>query len=97
MNPGSVGALSLMLIPGTPLHADEQGGTFELPSPQEMLLELRTMLEQTQMRGVFYANHASNYLPIRARLPRDRAEALAQVDAALEGRAPLKPEWLRAY
>ena len=63
----------------------------------EMLLELRTLLEQTEMRGMFYANHASNYYPIRARLPRDRAEALGQLDAALAGRAALKPEWMRAY
>jgi radical SAM superfamily enzyme YgiQ (UPF0313 family) len=97
MNPGAVGALSLMLIPGTPLHSDEVSGTFELPSPHELLVELRTMVENIEMRGMFYANHASNYLPIRARLPRDRAEALEQIDAALAGRAPLRPEWLRAY
>lgn len=95
MNPGNVGALSLMLIPGTPLYADSQSGKFEMPSQREILLELRTMLERTEIRGMFYANHASNYLPIRARLPRDRAEALAQVDAALEGRVALVPEWAR--
>jgi radical SAM superfamily enzyme len=95
MSPSSVGALSLMLIPGTPLYEDLESGHFELPSPHEMLLELRTIIEHTEMRGVFYANHASNYLPIRARLPRDRNEALAQVDAALQGKVPLKPEWLR--
>jgi radical SAM superfamily enzyme YgiQ (UPF0313 family) len=95
MNPGSVGALSLMLIPSTPLFEDEATGRFELPRQHEILLELRTMLEHTEIKGMFYANHASNYLPIRARLPRDRGEALAQVDAALNGRIPLKPEWMR--
>jgi len=97
MNPSSVGALSLMVIPRTPLHMDAERGDFTLPDAKGMLLELRTMLERTEMRGMFYANHASNYLPIRARLPRDRDEALAQLDAALEGRAALKPEWMRAY
>lgn len=97
MNPSSVGALSLMVIPRTPLYMDAERGDFTLPDARGMLLELRTMLERTEMRGMFYANHASNYLPIRARLPRDRDEALAQVDAALEGRAALKPEWMRAY
>lgn len=95
MDPSYVGALSLMLIPGTPLDADVRAGRFEIPSAHEMLLELRALIEHTSMRGVFYANHASNYLPIRARLPRDRAEALAQVDAALQGRIPLTPEWAR--
>jgi radical SAM superfamily enzyme YgiQ (UPF0313 family) len=95
MNPAYVGALSLMLIPGTPLYEDVRAKQFEVPSAQEMLLELRTMLAETEMHGVFYANHASNYLPIRARLPRDRAEALAQVESALAGRVPLTPEWMR--
>lgn len=97
MSPASVGALSLMLIPGTPLEAAARSGQFELPSPRELLLELRSIVELTQMRGMFYANHASNYYPLRARLPRDRQEALAQLDAAIAGHAPLKPEWLRAY
>lgn len=95
MSPAYVGALSLMLIPGTPLFSESHAGSFELPEPKEMLRELRTMLEQTEMHGVFYANHASNYLPIRARFPRDRAEALAQVDAALAGKVALTPEWMR--
>jgi radical SAM superfamily enzyme YgiQ (UPF0313 family) len=97
MNPSRVGALSLMLIPGTPLFQDAQEGRFQLPSPHQMLHELRTIIQQTQMRGVFYANHSSNYLPLRARLPRDREEALAQLDAALAGRHPLKPDWMRRY
>jgi radical SAM superfamily enzyme YgiQ (UPF0313 family) len=95
MNPSQVGALSLMLIPGTPLYRDYEQGQFEPLSPRELLLELRTIMEHTEMRGWFYANHASNYLPLRARLPRDRDEALAQIDAALLGHTPLKPEWMR--
>lgn len=95
MKPSQVGALSLMLVPGTPLYRDFEAGQFEVPSPREILIELRTMLEHTDMRGWFYANHASNYLPIRARLPRDRDAALAEVDAALAGETPLKPEWMR--
>ncbi|MGC4066437.1 MAG: radical SAM protein [Polyangiaceae bacterium] len=95
MNPAYVGALSLMVIPGTPLYEDVKAKVFEVPSAQEMLLELRTLLADTEMHGIFYANHASNYLPIRARLPRDRAEALAQVESALLGRVPLTPEWMR--
>jgi len=95
MNPSRVGALSLMMIPGTPLYSDMEQGAFELPTPQEMLHELRTIVAHTEMRGILYANHASNYLPLRARLPRDRTLALAEVDAALQGRVALKPEWLR--
>jgi len=95
MKPHYVGALSLMLVCGTPLYRDAEQGEFAPLSPRELLLELRTLVEHTEMRGWFYANHASNYLPLRARLPRDRDQALAQIDAALSGQMPLVPEWLR--
>ncbi len=97
MDPDYVGALSLMLIPGTPLHADYEAGRFELPGATEMLSELRTMLAGTDLSdGLFHANHASNYLPIRARLPRDKKTTLRLIDDALAGRIALRPEFLRA-
>jgi len=96
IDPEYVGALSLMLIPGTLLHKDYTAGRFPLLKPDEMLQELRMMIEHTVLtRGLFHANHASNYLPIKARLPRDKAATLKLIDDALEGQLPLKPEWLR--
>ena len=97
IDPEYVGALSLMLIPGTPLYKDYVAGRFQLLKPDELLLELRAMIEHTDLsRGLFHANHASNYLPIKARLPRDKTDILKHIDEALSGRMPLKPEWLRA-
>ena len=97
IDPDYVGALSLMLIPGTPLDDDYQAGRFELIEPVEMLAELRTMFAHTDLTsGLFHANHASNYLPIRARMPKDKDLTLALIDQALEGKIQLKPEYLRA-
>jgi radical SAM superfamily enzyme YgiQ (UPF0313 family) len=97
IDPEYVGALSLMLIPGTPLHADFTAGSFPLLSPAEMLRELGTMIAHTTLsRGLFHANHASNYLPIKARLPRDKEATLQLIDRALSGEVALKPEYLRA-
>ncbi len=97
IDPEYVGALSLMLIPGTPMYEDYDAGRFELPGPMEMLRELRTMIAHTDMsRGLFHANHASNYLPIRARFPKEKEKTLALIDDALQGRVNLKPEWMRA-
>ncbi len=97
IDPDYVGALSLMLIPGTPLYQDYVSGKFRLIEPQQMLAELRTMIASTNLsRGLFHANHASNYLPIRARLPKEKASTLQLIDAALDGKVPLKPEYLRA-
>ena len=97
MDPDYVGALSLMLLPNTPLGRDFEEGRFRLVSPMEMLSELKTMIAHTDLSGgLFYANHASNYLPIKARLPRDKEAAVSLIDQALEGDVPLKPEFMRA-
>ena len=97
IDPDYVGALSLMLIPGTPLYQDYSSRKFRLIEPQQMLAELRTMIASTNLtRGLFHANHASNYLPIRARLPKEKTSTLRLIDEALEGKIPLKPEYLRA-
>jgi hypothetical protein len=62
-----------------------------------MLAELRTMLAETHLsQGLFHANHASNYLPIKARLPKDKAATLRLIDRALAGEVSLKPEFMRA-
>ncbi len=97
IDPEFVGALSLMLIPGTPMHDDFEDERFELIEPQEMLRELETMLAHTHMSsGLFHANHASNYLPIRARMPADKEKTLQLIRRALGGGVQLKPEYLRA-
>jgi len=97
IDPDYVGALSLMLIPGTPLFKDCQSAKFDLIEPDEMLAELRAMFAATNLsRGLFHANHASNYLPIKARLPRDKETTLHLIDQALAGKIALKPEYLRA-
>ncbi len=96
MNPPCVGALSLMPVEGTKLYERLAAGEFQLMNPRQTLEELRIMLEHTELRpGMFYANHASNYLPLRVRLPQDKTGALAMIDSALRGEIPLTPEWLR--
>lgn len=39
---------------------------------------------------------ASNYLPVKARLPKEKKQALDLIDMALQGRVDLRPEWMRA-
>ena len=97
IDPEYVGALSLMLIPGTPLYAEYEAGRFPILEPEETLRELRTMISHTDLSGgLFHANHASNYLPIKARLPEDKAAALRLINRALAGEIQLKPEYMRA-
>jgi radical SAM superfamily enzyme YgiQ (UPF0313 family) len=96
IDPDYVGALSLMLVPGTRLCEMEREGRFVLPGAKAMLVELKTMIEHTELSyGVLSANHASNYLPFQVHLPGQKKEAIALLDAALAGVIGLKPEMLR--
>jgi len=97
MDPTYVGALSLMLLPNTPLGRDYQQGRFSLIGPRDMLKELKAMMSHTDLSaGLFHANHASNYLPIKARFPRDKAATISLLEKALSGEVPLTPEFMRA-
>jgi radical SAM superfamily enzyme YgiQ (UPF0313 family) len=97
MDPDFVGALTVMLIPGTPLYEEFRSGLFELPDQKELLIELREMIRHTHLsKGLFYSNHASNYLSVKARLPKGKQDALDLIDRALQGDIGLRPEWMRA-
>ncbi len=99
MDPDYVGALSVITVPGTPLHDEYMAGKFKVPEPFELIMELRTMIAESRFTNcVFRSNHASNYLPVKATLPRDRQEILRAIDHVLnaQDQGMLRPEFLRA-
>ena len=98
MNPAYASALTLTLVPGTPLFEEAQQGRFVLPSSFALLKELKLLLENTHVnRCQFAANHASNYLPIKGRLPDERLALLTMLGRVLESQieSVLVPEWMR--
>lgn len=98
IDPEYVGALTLMLPPGTPIYDDARKGDYQLPDQIELLAELGVLFAHTELsNGMFTANHASNYLPIRAQLPQDREKVMGLIKKALEGKVNLRPEWMRAF
>jgi len=97
IDPDYVGALTLMIMPGTTLANDLSSGQFELPDNAGLLMELREMIASTHLsRGLFFSNHASNYLPVKVRYPEGKEQALHLIDMALQGKVGLRPEWMRA-
>jgi len=99
MDPDYVGALSLMIIPGTPIEKEIEAQKLILPTPFGMIQELETMIEHCHFTRCFFAsNHASNYLPLRVRIPEQKEEALRRIREVLQRKDPalLRPEFLRA-
>jgi radical SAM superfamily enzyme YgiQ (UPF0313 family) len=99
MDPLYFSLLTLMLVPGTELHAQWESGEFELPEPLELLCEVKAVIENLEgLTGcIFRTNHASNYLPLAGRIPNDKMRLLSAIDAALaRGESALRPEGWRA-
>lgn len=96
MDPHFLAALTLTVVPTTPLATLERRGAFALPDVASLLGELRTFVANARPSdALFRTNHASNYLPLGGRLPRDGAHIVAVIDAALAGGIALRPERLR--
>jgi len=96
MDPEFVSALTLTLIPGTTQARRAERGRFQLPEIEGFLAELRTLVDRARpTAAIFRSNHASNYLPIQGRLPRDRERIVEVLDRALAGQIPLRQEWMR--
>jgi len=96
--PNYAAALTVTPVPGTELFAAVEDGSFDLPDRWGMLQELAWMLEEMDgYRGLFHANHASNYLPLKLRMPRDREQALETIRAVIaeKDERRLQPEWAR--
>ena len=95
MHPQQTALLSLMPLPNTEigrLYAEQK---FHLLTPEETLLELQTLVQHLDVTTLFFANHASNYLPLSGKLPRDTKRILGEITDALYGNTQLVPETLR--
>jgi radical SAM superfamily enzyme YgiQ (UPF0313 family) len=99
MDPDFVGALSLIVVPGTPIAEEIEAGKLVLPTPFGLIEELETMIKHCHLtNGFFASNHASNYLPLKIRMPAQKEEALRRIREVLEKKDPrlLRPEFMRA-
>lgn len=98
IDPDYAGALTLTLVPGTPLYQECQEGKFHPISPFNSLEELKMIVENVNFTSCFFSSmHASNYFSIRGTLPHDKEIMLKQLERILERRdsSLLRPEFLR--
>ncbi len=105
IDPHYLAPLTLMIIPGTPLHNEYLKGLFKPLTPLETLIELKNMLERLELSNcIFRCNHASNYFPIGGTLPDDKEDLVKLLESVIEKirrnpsleRMFLRPEYLRA-
>lgn len=96
MSPNQVAVLTLMVLENTPLALRINNGDFHLPSPRNILRELKQLISNLgDIRCQFHANHASSYLMLAGRLPKDKAEFMYYIEEAINGEIATTPEFLR--
>lgn len=96
IQPEYLSLLTLMIEEGSPLNALIRSGKFSEITPSEALRELREMVSGLDLeKTVLRSNHASNYVSINGRLPKDREKILREIDRSLQNEGPAFSSWRR--
>ncbi len=98
IDPDYAGALTLTLVPGTPLADQARRGDFQPVTPFGSLEELKIIVKNARFTNCFFSSmHASNYFTIRGWLPRKKEQMLEDLEYVLAKRDPslLRPEYSR--
>lgn len=98
IDPHYLGLLTLLVCEGSIIARKLQRNEFILPTPLEILAEIKMMLEDLDVSNcIFRANHATNYLPLKGTLPGDKEKLLDLLNDMLRRKdmQMLRPEFLR--
>ncbi|MBP2627852.1 MAG: Fe-S oxidoreductase [Firmicutes bacterium] len=96
INPTYFSILTLMVVKTAPLYKQIQRDEFRLLTPLQDLQEIRLLLDKSTLTNcIFRSNHASNYVPLRGILNRDKNALIALLDKALADPTLLRPESTR--
>lgn len=96
LRPHQIAVLTLMILPNTELGKETELGNFTPLESEEILKELYHLVSLLDVTCQFHANHASSYLPLQGRLPRDKQSLLNEISRGISGERPLVPEYWRA-
>jgi radical SAM superfamily enzyme YgiQ (UPF0313 family) len=98
IDPDFASALTLILLPNTPIYKEYAKGEFEMPDEIGLLKEMKELVNNIHLSNcLFSTNHASNYLPVKIMFPEGKQKVLDLIDSALKGELKLRPEWMRAF
>ncbi len=93
--------LTLMVPQGTEIYRRKLSGSFKEMNSREILQELKLFINKINFHNnkaqcIFRSNHASNYLPIKGTLDRDKEKILSVLNYGLSHEDILRPEFYRA-
>ena len=92
--PEQIAALTLMIPKQAPLYKLMKQNIFVPLSPLEIVNELGILVaNMNYFPCLFFANHASNYVPIEARFPKDKQSVLETLQKISV--SDLRPDFLR--
>ncbi|MFC1962610.1 radical SAM protein [Chloroflexota bacterium] len=84
IDPEYAGALTLTLVPGTPLYNQWKQGSFVLISPLESLKELLMIIKNSRFTNCSFSSiHASNYYTVQGSLPQDKGRLIKELESVL--------------
>ncbi|MFX1239678.1 MAG: radical SAM protein [Promethearchaeota archaeon] len=92
--------LTLMIPTETEIFKKKLKGGFQEMDSIEILQELKTFISHVDFKNknancIFRSNHASNYLPIKGILDRDKENILSTLNYGIEHKDILRPEFYR--
>jgi radical SAM superfamily enzyme YgiQ (UPF0313 family) len=92
--------LTLMVPQGTVIFNKKIKGGFKEMNSREILHELKEFIKNIHFHNkdancIFRSNHASNYLPIKGTLERDKENILSVINYGLSNENVLRPEFYR--
>ena len=81
INPNYIRIRTLSVSPGLPMYADLEGGSFVLENDEEMVEELRLLVENLDCDSNFVSDHINNLLQgVEGKLPHDKEKMLATIE-----------------
>lgn len=84
MKPQQLAALTLTPVPNTFIYKQVQEGKFQVLDSFETLEEMKCLIENITIDNLSFAsNHASNYLPLKGKLQKDKQQMLELINNVL--------------
>lgn len=91
MKPRHLSCMTFSPEKGTPLGDAALSGTFQMAPPEQIMAENKLLIENLNVNPLhFTSNHASNYLPLKGGLPKDKENFLSLINQAQEGTLTLR-------